>query len=96
MPCSGSLHLSDVADYAYSVCHVSGPHVGPSVLVCDVEHTALQFALCCSKFVLCLVGQFPCIRAIHHNKLAAHMSLQADDRLFLKITRCLVMPPSMP
>ena len=37
VPGPGPRHCSHIADYIYNVCPLSDSHVGPSVLVCDVE-----------------------------------------------------------
>ena len=39
VPSSGPLHCSHIADYVYDFSPLSDPDIGPSVLVCDVEHT---------------------------------------------------------
>ena len=59
MPCPGPFHFSHSVDYIYEVCPLSDPDVGPSIFVCDVEHTSFHFGLCGRKFVLCLFGQCP-------------------------------------
>ena len=45
--------------YIYYLCPLPDPDVGPSIFVCDVEHTSFHFGLCCRKFVLYLFGQCP-------------------------------------
>ena len=37
------LNFSHSADFVYDFCPISDPDVGPSVLVCDVEHTSFNF-----------------------------------------------------
>ena len=60
MPCPGPFHFSHSLDYIYECCPLPDPDVGPSIFVCDVEHTSFHFGLCGRKFVLCLFGQCPC------------------------------------
>ena len=57
MPCPGPFHFSHSVDYIYEFCPLPNPDVGPSIFVCDVEHTSFHFGLCGRKFVLCLFGQ---------------------------------------
>ena len=52
MPCPGPFHFSHSVDYIYEFCPVPDPDVGPSIFVCDVEHTSFHFGLCGRKFVL--------------------------------------------
>ena len=60
MPCPGPFHFfSHSVDYIYEFCPLPDPYVGPSIFVCDVEHTSFHFGLCGRKFVLCLFGQCP-------------------------------------
>ena len=59
MPCPGPFHFSHCVDYIYEFCPLLDPDVGPSIFVCDVEHTSFHFGLCGRKFVLCLFGQCP-------------------------------------
>ena len=59
MACPGPLHCSHIADYVYDFCPLPDPDVGPSVLVCDVEHISFHFGVCGRKFVPCLFGQCP-------------------------------------
>ena len=61
-------------------------------LICDVEHTSFHFGLCGLKFVLCLCGQCLGLCTICHSWQhtgVVHMSLQADGKAALKISRCL-------
>ena len=51
--------LESIADDVYDFCLLPDPDVGPSVLVCDVEHTSFHFGVCGRKFVPCLFGQCP-------------------------------------
>ena len=46
MPCSGPFHFSHSVDYIYELCPLPNPDVGPSIFVCDVEHTSFHFGLC--------------------------------------------------
>ena len=59
MPCPGPFHFPHSVDYIYEFCPLPDPDVGPSIFVCDVEHTSFHFGLCGRKFVLCLIGQCP-------------------------------------
>ena len=63
MNCPRPPHLSHIAHY---FCPLSDPDVGPSVLVCDIEHTSFHFGICGCKFVLCLFGDYPGICTICH------------------------------
>ena len=57
MPCPGPFHFSHSVDY--DLCPLTGPDVGLSIFVCDVENTSFHFGLCDRKFVMCLFGQYP-------------------------------------
>ena len=59
MPCPGPFNFSHSVDYIYEFCPLPDPDVGPSIFVCDGEHTSFHFGLCGRKFVLCLFGQCP-------------------------------------
>ena len=59
MPCPGSFNFSHSVQYVYDFCPLPDSDVGPSIVVCDVEHTSFHFALCGRKFVLCLFDQYP-------------------------------------
>ena len=67
MPCPGPFHFSHSVDYIYEFCPLPDPDVGPSIFVCDVEHTSFHFGLCGRKFVLCLFGQCPGLCTICHS-----------------------------
>ena len=67
MPCPGPFHFSHSVDYIYEFCPLPNPDVGPSIFVCDVEHTYFHFGLCGRKFVLCLFGQCPGLCTICHS-----------------------------
>ena len=41
MPCPGPFHFSHSVDYIYEFCPLPNPDVGPSIFVCDVEHTKM-------------------------------------------------------
>ena len=87
MPCPGPFHLSHI----YDVCPIPDPDVGLSIFVCDVEHTSFHFGLCGRKFVLCLFGQCPGLCTICHSWQhtgVVHLSLQADGKVALNISRC--------
>ena len=71
-------------DYIYEFCPLPDPDVGPSIFVCDVEHTSFHFGLCGPKFVLCLFGQCPGLCTICHSWQhtgVVHLSLQADGKV---------------
>ena len=51
-PCPGPFHFSHSVDYIYEFCPLPDPDVGPSIFVCDVEHTSFHFGPCGRKFVL--------------------------------------------
>ena len=80
MPCQGPLHFSHIAVYhqfmSLEFCSVSDPDVGPSVLVCDVEHTSVNFGLDASTFVLCLLVECPRLCTMRHrsNSSWTHVS----------------------
>ena len=52
MPCPGPFHFSHSVHYIYDFCPLPDPDVGPSIFVCDVEHTSFHFGLCGRTFVL--------------------------------------------
>ena len=84
MPCPGPFHFSHSVDYIYEFCPLPDPDVGPSIFVCDVEHTSFHFGLCCRKFVLCLCGQCPGLCTICHSGQhtgVVHLFLQADGKV---------------
>ena len=84
MPCPGPFHFSHSVDYIYEFCPLPDPDVGPSIFVCDVEHTSFHFGLCGRKFVLCLFGQCPGLCTICHSWQHTgdvHLSLQADGKV---------------
>ena len=92
MPCPGPFHFSHSVDYIYEFCPIPGPDVGPSIFVCDFEHTSFHFGMCGRKFVMCLFGQCPCLCTICHSWQhtgVVHLPLQADGKLLLKISLCL-------
>ena len=65
MPCPGPFHFSHSVDYIYEFCPVPNPDVGPSIFVCDVEHTSFHFGLCVKLHVwktnsLSSLHSFPC------------------------------------
>ena len=90
MPCPGPFHFSHSVDYIYEFCPLPLPDVGPSIFVCDVEHTSFHFG---RKFVLCLFGQCPGLCTICHSWQhtgVVHLSLfRQMARLLLKISRWL-------
>ena len=84
MPCPGPFHFSHSVDYIYEFYPLPDPDVGPSIFVCDVEHTSFHFGLCDRKFVLCLFGQCPGLCAIYHSWQhtgVVHLSLQSDGKV---------------
>ena len=64
--CTAQDHLIvlTVYNYIYEFFPLPDPDVGPSIFVCDVEHTSFHFGLCGRKFVLCLFGQCPVLCTI--------------------------------
>ena len=93
MPCPGPFHFSHSVDYIYEFCPLPNPDVGPSIFVCDVEHTSFHFGLCGRKFVLCLFCQCPYVSAPYvlagsTQELYTCLFRQMA-RLLLKISRCL-------
>ena len=96
MACPGPFHFSHSVDYIYEFCPLPNPDVGPSIFVCDVEHTSFHFGLCGRKFVLCLFGQCPGLCTICHSWQhtgVVHLSFQADgkDNAGDKITEGILM-----
>ena len=84
MPCPGPFHCSHSVDYIYEFCPLPYPDVGPSICVCDVEHTSFHFGPCGRKFVLCLFGKCPGLCTICHSWQhtgVVHLSLQADSKV---------------
>ncbi len=71
-------------DYIYELCPFPDPYVGPSIFVCDVEHTSFHFGLCGRKFVLCLFGQYlgfwTTCHSWQHTRVV-HLSLQVDGKV---------------
>ena len=92
MPCPGPFHFSHSVDYIYEFCPLPNPDAGPSIFVCDVEHTSFHFGLCGRKFVLCLFGHVhvsaPYVIAGSTHELYTCLFRQMA-RLLLKISRCL-------
>ena len=92
MPCPGPFHFSHSVHYIYDFCPLPDPDVGPSIFVCDVEHTSFHFGLCGRKFVLCLLVSVqvsaPYVIAGSTQELYTCLFRQMA-RLLLKISRCL-------
>ena len=63
MPCPGPFHFSHSVDYIYEFCPLPNPDVGPSIFVCDVEHTSFHFGLCGR---VCSVLVWSVSRSLHH------------------------------
>ena len=83
-PAQDHFIFSHSVDYIYEFCPLPDPDVGPSIFVCDVEHTSFHFGLCGRKFVLCLFGRCPGLCTICHSwrhRGVVHMSLQADGNV---------------
>ena len=75
MSCPGPFHFSHSVDYIYEFCPLPDPDVGPSIFVCDVEHTSFHFGLCRPQ--VCSVLVWSVSRYLHHimmSLLAAHSS----------------------
>ena len=64
VPCPVPLHFPHIL---YDLCPLPDPGVGPSVLVCDVEHTTFYFGRYGRQVVLCLFGECPCLCTICHS-----------------------------
>ena len=67
MPSPGPCNFSEIVDYIYDLYPVSDPVVGPSVIVCDVEHTCFHFGMCGHKCVLYLFGECPVVMCANIN-----------------------------
>ena len=83
-PAQDHFIFSHSVDYIYEFCPLPDPDVGPSILLCDVEHTYFYFGMCGRKFVLCLFGQCPGLGTICHSwqhTIVVHLSLQADGKV---------------
>ena len=70
------------------------PDAGISILVSNAKHTSFHFGLCGRKFVLCLLGQCPCLCTIchswQHTGVVGYTCLFRQlATLLLKISRCL-------
>ena len=69
----------------YEFYPLPDPDVGPSIFVCDVQHTSFHFGLCGRKFDLCLFGQCPglCTITCHswQHTGVVHLSLHADGKV---------------
>ena len=74
MPCPGPFHFSHSVDYIYEFCPLPNPDVGPSIFICDVEHTSFHLGLCGRKFVLCLFGQCPGLCTISKNGIPRRLT----------------------
>ena len=93
MPCPGPFHFSHSVDYIYEFCPLPNPDVGPSIFVCDVEHTILFILVfaAASLFCACLVSvQVSAPYAIAGSTQELYTCLfRQMARLLLKISRCL-------
>ena len=69
MPCPGPFYFSHSVHYIYDFCPLPDLDVGPSIFVCEVDHTSFHFGLCGRNFVLCLFGQCPCLCTILSQQL---------------------------
>ena len=90
MPCPGPFHFSHSVDYIYEFCPLPNPDVGPSIFVCDVEHTSFHFGLCGRKFVLCLFGQCPGLCTICHIETAVKWRQMKIFQFRLKVKKKVV------
>ena len=92
IPYPGPFHFYHSVDYIYEFCPLPDPDVGPSIFVCDVEHTS--FILVCaaaSLFCACLVSvqvSAPYVIAGSTQELYTCL-FRPMARLRLKISRCL-------
>ena len=55
MPCPGPFHFSHSVDYIYEFCPLPNPDVGPSIFVCDVEHTSFHFGHLMDYIIIIIV-----------------------------------------
>ena len=94
--CPAQDHFSFLSvHYIYDFCPLTDPGVGPSILLCDVEHTSFHFGLC-------LFGQCPRLCTIHlyvipgstQELYTFHFGQMA--RLLLKISRGLAYAAQPP
>ena len=53
MPCPGPFHFSHSVLYIYDFCPLPDLDVGPSISVCDVEHTYFHFLVCAAASLFC-------------------------------------------
>ena len=74
--------------------------LGPSIFVCDVEHTSFHFGLCGRKFFCACLVSCPGLCTICHSWQhtgVVHLSFQADGKVaFEDIPVVWRMPPSLP
>ena len=71
MPCPGPFHFSHSVDYIYELCPLPDPDVGPSICVCDVEHTSF------------LVGYIPTIRVYTYKYVIGLFMVRVEILSFL-------------
>ena len=64
MPCPGPFHFSHSIHYIYDFCPLPDPDVGPSIFVCDVEHTS--FHVGSVRPQVCSVLVWSVSRSLHH------------------------------
>ena len=86
-----SFNFSHSVHYIYDSCPLPDPDVGPSILVCDVEHLSILVCAASSLFCACLVSiqvSAPYVIAGSTQELYTCLFGQLA-RLLLKISRCL-------
>ena len=88
MPCPGPFHFSHSVDYIYEFCPHPDPDVGPSIFVCDVEHTSFHFGMCGRKFVLCLFGQCPGLWTYNYYSILYTIRCYIMYHHYLKMIDC--------
>ena len=84
MPCPRPFNFSHSVHYIYDFCPLPDPDVGPSIFVCDVEHT-FSILVCAAASLLCacLVSvqvSEPYVIAGSTQELYTGLSLQADGK----------------
>ena len=81
MPYSGPLHVLKLVIMSTAFVLSLSQMLVVVVVVCDDEHTSFHFGLCGRKFVLCLIGECPCLCHSWQHAWVLHLYLQlASDR----------------
>ena len=80
IPCPGPFYFSHSVHYIYDFCPLPDPDVGPSIFVCDVEHTSFHCGLCGRKlFMSCMVSVQVSICHSWQHTGVVHLSLQTPE-----------------